>query len=524
MQNHPGIFIVLEGSDGSGKGTQFRLLSERLKAVGHEVAVFDFPRYEEPSSYFVKRYLNGDYGPASELSPYTSSIFYALDRYEAAPGIREALDKGKLVLANRYVGSNMAHQGTKFSTEAEQRGFFMWADSLEYQLLGIPRPNINLFLKVPADISFELIAQKTERDYTKMKRDEHEADIQHLIKAVSAYELLCQLFPRDFTEINCTRDDQILSIVQINDLIWEAIKPLLPQPKRKGKAIVLSLGQVTKFSGSKNISATKDKPAQDDCGAKFENILKLQKQMLTKSASAKGVNQQQLKSAINLLMPLHYRKSEVKQLLKTDVDEQLSTDDEPVAVNEIIERLAESIPTLTADEPIKLLTANPRNEFQVLDETKNASLDYRQKEQALSIKLKTAASSISYYFEATSDWATLLAFKNEIKARKITVLVTSPKLGYVVPGIIESVNLEELFNKAFSSSAERYSQMTKNKDKAAVYALLLGHNVRWKFEIDASTLANALKASKNKNLLSFLDLLKQKIAEHHPHVARILNN
>lgn len=522
MQNHPGIFIVLEGSDGSGKGTQFRLLSERLKAVGHEVAVFDFPRYEEPSSYFVKRYLNGDYGPASELSPYTSSIFYALDRYEAAPGIRKALDQGKLILANRYVGSNMAHQGTKFSTEAEQRGFFMWADSLEYQLLGIPRPNINLFLKVPADISFELIVQKTERDYTKKKRDEHEADIQHLKKAVTAYELLCQLFPRDFTEINCTRDDQILSVVQINDLIWEAIKPLLPQPMRKGKAVVLSLDQATKSSGLNHKSATKDKPAHSDSEAKFENILKLQKQMFTKSASARGVNQQQLKSAINLLTPLHYRKLEIKQLLKDGVDEKLSTEDEPVAVNEIIEQLAQSIPTLSANEPIKLLLANPWNEFQLLDETKNARLDYRQKEQALDVKLKTAASSISYHFETTSDWATLLAFKNEIMARKITVLATSPKLGYEVPGIIESVNLEDLFNKAFNLSAERYSQMTKNKDKDALYALLLGHNVRWKFEIDASALANALKTSKNKNLLSFLDQLKQKIAEHHPHVARIL--
>ncbi|MDO8591908.1 MAG: hypothetical protein Q7R60_03245 [bacterium] len=522
MQNHTGIFIVLEGSDGSGKGTQFRLLSERLKAVGHEVAVFDFPRYEEPSSHFVKRYLNGDFGPASEVSPYTASFFFALDRYEAAPQIKKALDAGKVVIANRYVGSNMAHQGTKFSSLAEQRGFFMWAESLEYQLLGIPRPNISLFLKVPANISFELIAQKTERNYTKKKRDEHEDDIQHLEKAVTAYEILCQLFPRDFTEINCTADGQILSIVQINDLIWETITPLLPQPKRKGKAIFLSLDQATEFNGSKNKTATNDKPALGDSDAKFKSILNLQKQMLTKSGSAKGVNQQQLKSAINLLMPLHYRKSELKQLLKKDVDEKLSTEDEPVAVNEIIEKLAESIPILTANEPIKLLIANPWNEFQVLDEAKSAGLDYRKKEQALSVKLKTAASSISYLFEATSDWVTLLAFKNEIKAREIIVLATSPKLGYVVPGIIESVNLEESFNKAFSLSAKHYSQMTKNKDKDAVYALLLGHNVRWKFEIDASTLAIALKSSKSKNLLSFLDLLKQKIAEHHPHVARIL--
>src|SRR3990172_7242932 len=150
MQNHPGVFIALEGSDGSGKGTQFRLLAERLKAVGHEVAVFDFPRYDEPSSYFVKQYLNGEYGPASEVSPYTAALFYALDRFEAAPLIRQSLSDGKIVLANQYSGSNMALQGAKFTKAGEQRGFFVWAESLEFQLLGVPRPATSLYLRIPA--------------------------------------------------------------------------------------------------------------------------------------------------------------------------------------------------------------------------------------------------------------------------------------------------------------------------------------------------------------------------------------
>src|SRR6185437_3476871 len=137
MPDYPGTFIVLEGSDGSGKKTQFKLLSERLKAVGYDVEAFDFPRYEEPSSHFVRRYLNGDYGPAAEISPYSASLFYALDRYEAAPLIRAEIQAGKVVLSNRYVGSNMAHQGAKFTSQAEQRGFFIWEDGLEYQLLNI---------------------------------------------------------------------------------------------------------------------------------------------------------------------------------------------------------------------------------------------------------------------------------------------------------------------------------------------------------------------------------------------------
>src|SRR3990167_9263468 len=104
MHYQPGVFIVLEGADGSGKSTQFRLTVERLKAVGHEVEVFKFPQYDQSSSTFVKAYLNGDYGPASEVSPYTASIFYALDRYHASPRIKQAIDEGKVVLSNRYVG------------------------------------------------------------------------------------------------------------------------------------------------------------------------------------------------------------------------------------------------------------------------------------------------------------------------------------------------------------------------------------------------------------------------------------
>src|ERR1035437_7954762 len=100
MNNKKGVFIVLEGTDGSGKATQLEVLVERLKLGGYEVETFDFPRYDEASSFFVKEYLNGKYGTADEVGPYTASLFYALDRYEAAPQIRQALSEGKIVLAN----------------------------------------------------------------------------------------------------------------------------------------------------------------------------------------------------------------------------------------------------------------------------------------------------------------------------------------------------------------------------------------------------------------------------------------
>lgn len=237
MEDTTGIFLVIEGTDGSGKGTQFKLLVERLQAAGHDVATFDFPQYDEPSSFFVKEYLNGNYGSAEEVGPYTGSLFYALDRYQASLKIREALKQGKVVIANRFTGSNMAHQGTKFRNEEERRGYFIWLDNLEFMMLKIPRPDKSFVLRVPAETAQLLVDQKDARNYTDKKRDLHEADLLHMQKSVEVYDDLCNLFPRDFTRIDCVRSGKLLSIQTINDLLWETIKPMLPEPKSQKKII-----------------------------------------------------------------------------------------------------------------------------------------------------------------------------------------------------------------------------------------------------------------------------------------------
>lgn len=238
-----GLFLVLEGADGSGKSTQFRLLYERLKAAGYDVAIFKFPQYGQPSSYFVERYLNGHYGSANTINPYSASLFYALDRFEAASKIREELGVGKIVLADRYVGSNMAHQGSKLTNPVDQRSFFVWEDNLEFYLLKIPRPDLNIFLRVPPEISIKLMGQenRSDRIYTNKSHDEHEKDAQHLQKTVTTYDLLCQLFPKDFLAIECTENGQLMPIPDVSDLIWKAVKPMLPQPTRPGKKVIVKL-------------------------------------------------------------------------------------------------------------------------------------------------------------------------------------------------------------------------------------------------------------------------------------------
>lgn len=232
---HQGIFIVIEGSDGSGKGTQFKLLAERLKAEGYDVATYDFPQYENESSYHVREYLNGNYGSAEELGPYTPSLFFALDRFSAAKSIHADLTAGKVVLANRFTGSNMAHQGTKFNTKAERQSFFTWLDQLEYGMLQIPRPDQNIVLLVPAETAQKLVDQKEQRSYTKKKRDIHEADLSHLQRAVEVYQQLCEVFPENFTAIDCTQDAELMSIPAINNLIWERIEPMLEKFRKAKK-------------------------------------------------------------------------------------------------------------------------------------------------------------------------------------------------------------------------------------------------------------------------------------------------
>lgn len=227
-QDHKGSFFVIEGTDGSGKGTQAEILRKRLTEEGYDVEYVDFPRYQEESSYFVKKYLNGDYGTSDEVGPYTASLFYALDRFAATDQIKDALNQGKVVIANRFTGSNMAHQGTKFRNSAERRGFFIWLDNLEFETLKIPRPDKNFVLRVEAAIAQKLVDNKGERQYTDKKRDIHEADLGHLQKSVQVYDELCELFPKDFSRLDCVRSGKLLSIEEVSDYLWKTIEPLLP--------------------------------------------------------------------------------------------------------------------------------------------------------------------------------------------------------------------------------------------------------------------------------------------------------
>ena len=225
-----GKFIVIEGTDGSGKGTHAKLLAEWLLSEGHEVESFDFPQYGQPSAYFVEQYLNGNYGELSEIGPQRGSLFYALDRYAASFKIRAALERGVHVLSNRYVASNMGHQGAKIEDPEERSKYFAWNADLEFKILGIPRPDLNVVLHMPSEQAQRFVDQKAEREHLERgkKRDLHEADLKHLQKAEQTYLEMCESYPQFFRLIECAGPDgAIQSIEEIQDnirtLVGEAI-------------------------------------------------------------------------------------------------------------------------------------------------------------------------------------------------------------------------------------------------------------------------------------------------------------
>ena len=223
-----GKFIVIEGTDGSGKGEQTVRLAKRLKDGGHAVAPFDFPRYSEPSAWFVSRYLNGEFGTIDEVGPKTASLFYALDRYAAAPEIRRALGRGDVVISNRYVGSNLGHQGSKFGDSEERRKYFEWNYDLEFNINKIPKPDLNIILHVPAHIAQELVDKKSERQYfSGKKRDLHETDLGHLQRTEEVYKQLAELFSNDFTVIECAPEGKLMSIEEVHEKVWSVAKKAL---------------------------------------------------------------------------------------------------------------------------------------------------------------------------------------------------------------------------------------------------------------------------------------------------------
>lgn len=186
-----GKFIVLEGIDGSGKRTQLEMLARVLSERGVVCEQVGFPDYSGFFGKMVARFLNGEFGPLEAVDPHFSALLYAGDRFESKPKMDAALASGKMLLADRYIGSNLAHQGARVAPAARLE-FLRWLRHLEYHVYGLPSEDLVIYLRVPVDEAHRLVGQKAARDYTNRRRDLQEADRAHLAAAAEVYDDLAR--------------------------------------------------------------------------------------------------------------------------------------------------------------------------------------------------------------------------------------------------------------------------------------------------------------------------------------------
>lgn len=224
-----GKLIVFEGTDGSGKSTQFKRLCERLEAEGRPFQRLIFPQYQEPSSALLKMYLNGEFGSRpSDVNPYAASTFYAVDRYAAWKKVwGDYYMSGGLVLSDRYTTSNAVHQAGKLP-EAEWDGFFRWLFDFEYGKLGLPEPALVVYLDMPTPRAVEMLRARESATHT--KGDIHEVDTQYLATCRAAAHRAAAFC--GWRTVSCVdAAGQVRGVEDIHREVWSIVREKLDQRK-----------------------------------------------------------------------------------------------------------------------------------------------------------------------------------------------------------------------------------------------------------------------------------------------------
>ena len=221
-----GKLIVIEGTDGSGKSTQFRKLTDRLTAEGQNFRQLVFPQYSEPSSALIRMYLGGEFGTnPSDVNSYAASVFFAVDRYASyKKAWGQWYENGGLIVSDRYTTSNAVHQASKEPAEKQQE-FLQWLYDLEYNRLGLPCPDLVIYLDVPTDFT-EKMMRRREED-TNTHADIHEQDLNYLATCRRTGKAAAQYY--GWKVIQCVKDGAMRSIEDIHDEIYRHVAACLEE-------------------------------------------------------------------------------------------------------------------------------------------------------------------------------------------------------------------------------------------------------------------------------------------------------
>jgi dTMP kinase len=227
VKKKKGKLIVIDGTDGSGKATQVKLLHARLTKEGHTVKLLDFPEYYKNFfGGFIAECLSEPKYNFAKLDPKIASVLYAADRFESKKKTEDWLSKGYVVIANRYVSANQIHQAGKIDGPKERKEFLTWLDTMEHTVFGIPRPDIVVYLSLPISLTQKLMATRdaaSSRKYLASKKDVHESDAQFLENSrKSALKLVSEL--NHFVKIECTKRGGILSKGEVHEMVYETVR------------------------------------------------------------------------------------------------------------------------------------------------------------------------------------------------------------------------------------------------------------------------------------------------------------
>lgn len=216
-----GKMIVIEGLDGSGKSTQANLLKEYLNSKGIETYTLDLPYYNDPSSTLVKMYLGGELGDKpSDVNAYAASTFYAVDRYASFKKHWEKeYNSDKITVANRYTTSNASHQMTKLS-ESEWDSYLDWLFDFEYNKIGVPEPDLVIYLEMPVEISQKLLLKRYQGDEN--KKDVHERDVEYLVSCHKAAAYASEKLGWEI--IHCGKDGEPLPLDVISQMVIDTVE------------------------------------------------------------------------------------------------------------------------------------------------------------------------------------------------------------------------------------------------------------------------------------------------------------
>ncbi|MBR5294489.1 MAG: deoxynucleoside kinase [Oscillospiraceae bacterium] len=219
-----GKLVVIEGTDGSGKSTQFRLLTEAVEGLGYEFRKLVFPQYSEDSSALIRMYLGGQFGTKpTDVNAYAASAFYAVDRYASYKKVwGEWYEQGGLVLSDRYTTSNAVHQASK-EPEERRKEFMGWLYEFEYDRLGLPRPDLTIYLDVPTEYTEKLM--RSREAATGTSADIHEQDLTYLSTCRKMGKIAAEYY--GWTVIDCVRDGAMRSIEDIHQEILGHVKACL---------------------------------------------------------------------------------------------------------------------------------------------------------------------------------------------------------------------------------------------------------------------------------------------------------